>query len=115
MTPHLKPLPILADSTPANAATESACSEIFRVWSIYLPAEEAQAQADAFARTVRAAPVAPTADLERQAAQQLAAVGLRLSHVGDGYRLYDGNQILAGHEFGLSLDQISEFARRVAR
>lgn len=55
-------------------------------------------------------------DREHATSRNLEAAGLRLqrapSHLGDGFRIYYGHQILAGNEYGLSLDQIFEFMRR---
>jgi hypothetical protein len=65
-------------------------------------------------------PTPTTSDLdalrEYKISRQLEAAGLRLQkaprHLPDGYRIYYGNQILAGNEYGLTLDSISEFIRR---
>ena len=60
-------------------------------------------------------PTPVPSDIETKISSQLAAAGLRLERApagGDGYRIYCGNQILAGNNFGLTLSQIAEFIRR---
>jgi hypothetical protein len=84
MTSYLKPLPILADGSPPDDSN----SDIDAIHSLR----------------------------EHQTRRLLQVAGLRLQkappHLGDGYRIYSGNQVLAPGRGLLSLDDVIEHSRR---
>jgi hypothetical protein len=92
-----------SNSIPAtDQPLDRACAEIFRVWSIYLPEADAREQSDNFKKSVTGTNTGFNALLEFQTGRQLQEAGLRLErsprHLPRGYRLYDGHQIIAGHD-----------------
>jgi len=105
------------ESIPAiDDALDRACESIFQTWLRFLPESAAREQSENFRQLVTSANPDINALREYKIAGQLESLGLRLqkSPGGTGFRIYgDGNQILAGRDFSLSLKNVIDFCRGV--